>query len=279
MSCCKKKTCCTVLRGPRGRMGLRGERGEQGPPGPPGIFAYPWDKWSVQCWNHCYPSTNEDRVVFHVTLGTVAEYPNDFKEPNVQTYLNIYIDSETGVDDCCELRNCHNPIGVYGGWCMDAPDHISVGPQYTGTVVSLLDPDAWDLYKSKYLLPNPLRPINTANTGIAASFPLWAVLWFLNHMISSNETQTAIWTVLYMQVQQGVPYSGPLFTDPSALPINTSAVYNLINTMIAETYDIVPATAYTIATGGSLIMGALIIPEPPDEWQIQCLMSYLPCCC
>ena len=93
-----------------------------------------------------------------------------------------------------------------------------------------------------------------------------------------DDIQTAIWTILFSQFQQGVPYGAYLTIDPMAPTYLSSNVYAILNDVTANTATITPETAYTIVTNGNMLMGDFMLPVS-GSFQIISIVTYLCGCC
>jgi len=242
-------------------------------------------------WNAVYSSTNNVQETFKVAApGSVDPAKN---APNIPTFLNTTINPADSTSYALS--------GLFGSWCTDNIDTINPGQPYQGTLVSALDPQAWNLFVQTYAAMNPTQSYNTANPTNPA-YPLYAILWILNHYKDFinlqttqsfvNNTQVAIWTLLYQQIGQGqytalnpYPSTGPFTEDTVAPPAYDAIVTaQIITAGLIGTAGINPSNASTILTDGSNILANLMIPgyvyPPPGnkpKYQIFILVNTV-CC-
>ncbi len=214
---------CPGPIGPIGPTGVPGPQGSPGPTGAPGICYCYLEK--INCFNTKFSSIVNELLNLSVDYtegGTSGD-----KIPNILSYFNININTSSPTTI---------PPVTYNGWCFDLYNEIYSNVNYDYNAYSILDPNI--------LTPGPNNPIIQAyaNCGGHTVYVTYlpAILYITNNAqnyeningFTSSDIQTAIWTLLY-QNPITLPYSGPLFTDPTAPNYTPANVYTIINQAIA----------------------------------------------
>jgi BclB C-terminal domain-containing protein len=133
-------------------------------------------------------------------------------------------------------------------------------------MLSLSAPDVATQFQIAYN-PGIGRPINTLDLQYA----FWNILYIVNQLAVFENTpnnftygdiQTAIWTLLFQNINAAsLPYSGTLTTDPTA-PYISANVYTIINTSLQATQSINVSNYLTLITQGTMTDGALLLNYP-----------------
>lgn len=155
----------------------------------------------LECFNRVFSS------VFPQEISYSISYPgaiNSEKVPNIESYLNTLISSESSRTP--NLITKMNPTGIYSCWCFDTNDFITPGTQYVAEVISLLDPSIDAAINAAYTC-NPTKPIYTTYLG--------GILYIFNEAqnyqalgYSYEDIQVSIWTLLFT--------SNPLTATPDS---------------------------------------------------------------
>jgi hypothetical protein len=240
-----------------------------GPPGPPGTSGPPR-------LSGFGPNEVIEFSVNYTPGGTVGP-----KIPNIASYFNINLvySSPTPIPD-----------GVYNGWCIDIPNHIESGPPYVYNAYSILDPSLL----SNDPTVNPFLGLyyqcnGTGTPVYANSFP--AILYITNkaaiyedmYGYSSNDIQTAMWTLIYNYITYSdLPYTGPFTTDPTAVPYNPANVETIINEAVTAQYDN-PDPRYIPCLFAHPIMDLILLPTSDNPCSqfllLQIQLDQLKLCC
>ena len=268
----------TGWTGANGVTGPTGWTGPKGATGPSGICYGNLDK--VKCFSEIFNSSTPQIIGYKLASPGVTGSP---KNPNVASYANITIQSQVNQSI---LITSSNPTGLYNCWCMDMFDDTTTNHGYTGTCISLLDPNIATSIANAFAL-SPYYPANSIYTTY-----LVAILYILNAQstyiatgYTSNDIQCAIWTMM------SSPKSAPTDAiNPATVTIlndNGALTYTDANVRAIMTDAINVQTATTdpnmIPVLYGNIMGAVVINTSPSLTQIMLMSCSLLdielCCC
>ena len=194
---CRKSNCNKCKKCLRGPIGPQGPQGEKD-------VCYCIDK--INCFNEKFSSDKSN------VLNLTNVFPGipDGKNPNISSYVNILVDNIL-------------PVGTYNGWSLSPS--LSLPSEGTYKVYSILDLGAGNLL-------NSFLSICESDLGVPHPENLCAILYIVNKAqyyeetlgYSSNDIQSAIWTLMFNQLI--LPFD-PTNIIPSA-PSNEINVIDII---------------------------------------------------